>query len=125
MRGHSGLHAACDCEWLFSKTDKGHSILVVKFRDEACNLTWDFTLPQIEIGRDEKYNEPVTTCVVNLTSEPKPMNGAEATGIKAAKKKEPKGQKAEFFLKAVKWAVEQKGRDHARRRVSAYQHQGR
>lgn len=52
MRGWSGMHAACDCEWLFAETDKGHSVTIKKFRDEPTNLTWDFTLEQVEIGRN-------------------------------------------------------------------------
>ena len=104
LRGHSSLHGATDCEWFFSETDKGRSIQLAKFKDADDELAWEFTLEQIEIGRN-RYDEPMTTCIVDITSEPSKAENTKASG-KA--KKQLKGQKAEF-LKAVKWAISEMG----------------
>jgi hypothetical protein len=103
MRGWSGMHAACDCEWLFAETDKGHSVTIKKFRDEPSKITWDFTLEQVEIGRN-RYDEPVTTCVVDIASAPRLSENAKAK----PKDKPLKGAKAQV-LSAIKKAIANSG----------------
>jgi hypothetical protein len=71
MRGWSGLHAACDCEWEVTKgTEEGsYSVTLQKVREGLGGLSWTFNLPIVVVGRDEDGDE-VTTRVVDITSEP-------------------------------------------------------
>ena len=84
MRGWSGLHGACDAEWEVDENDTGKSVQLVKLKDGQDKLTWTFALESVEVG-ENRYGDPVTTCVVNLTSEP----GVTAAKPKVERPKKP------------------------------------
>ncbi len=86
MRGWSGLHGAADAEWEVAKGEDGrHTVCVPKMKDGQDGWAWSFRLPQVEIGYDED-GEPVTTCVVELTSKAAIMSAGAKTATKPAKR---------------------------------------
>ena len=102
MRGWSGLHGACDAEWEVIEEDGKHRVEVPKMKDGPDGLTWKFELETVALGPDEE-GDPVTTCVVEITS--KAQQKSEAKNVA---RKPLRGQAAEF-MKAVKWAIEDLG----------------
>lgn len=102
MRGWSGLHGACDCEWEVVEDNGKHSVVIPKMKDGPDGLTWDFALRSVDIGVDED-GAPVTTCIVEIEGEPQHKSQHENVAPVPLK-----GQRAEF-LKAVKWAIEEAG----------------
>ncbi len=77
MRGWSGLHGACDCEWETLNKDGERSVHLEKYKDGLDGTTWRFRLQQTELGKD-KDGDPVTTCTVEIIGEPAEA-GARAT----------------------------------------------
>jgi len=71
MRGWSGLHASCDCEWEVTKgtAERSHSVRLQKVRDGRAGLSWTFNLIPVPVGFDED-GDPVTTCVVEIIGDP-------------------------------------------------------
>ena len=87
MRGWSGLHGACDAEWGVSEQEAKRLVQVPKMKDGEQGLEWQFALRTVTIGVDED-NEPVTTCVVDLQSNP-------AKAVAASKRRRPAGNRRE------------------------------
>ena len=103
MRGWSGLRAACDAAWEVSKSDTKRSVRLEKNKEGEEDISWDFLLEKIEIGRDED-GDPVTTCVA-VVDDIAPTVLAE----KKSKGRKPlSGQKADV-LESIKWALEEFG----------------
>ena len=80
-RGWSGLGGATDAEWEFSIKDGERKVSVSKMRDGEDGWTWGFKLNQVELAEDSD-GDPVTTCVVELTSEPLIQKEAANVGHK-------------------------------------------
>ncbi len=96
MRGWSGLHGACDAEWEVAKGEDGrHTVCVPKMKDGQDGWAWSFRLPQVEIGHDED-GDSVTTCVVELTSEP----AIQTTSANLKAKAERKSRSQDAFEQA-------------------------
>ena len=72
MRGWSGLHGATDAEYEASRKGDVRSARMAKMKDGEDNLGWNFTLKQVEIGHAN--GKAITTCVVELLSEPDPVD---------------------------------------------------
>jgi hypothetical protein len=102
MRGWSGLHGAADAEWEVTCEDLRHIVTVQKMKDGQDGLSWDFSMPIIEIGTD-KYGKPVTTRIVECEEA-----AQHQAGPKNIARREPSGQAAEF-LKVIKWTIEDVG----------------
>jgi hypothetical protein len=70
LRGWSGLGAALENEWRFVRLANGRRQVVVdKVRDGEDGIGWEFEIQGVELGLN-KHGRPMTTCVVNLLSEP-------------------------------------------------------
>lgn len=79
-RGHSSLRAAIDTEIELSRDDVGViTAEVTKQRDGPTGYRFDYTLRQVELGRDQD-GDAVTTCVV----EPLEGSSGRSTAVPAA-----------------------------------------
>lgn len=79
MRGWSGLHGATDVEYEASRKGDIRSARMTKMKDGEDNLGWTFKLNQVEVGRNPKTDKPVTSCVVELLSDPAPVDADTAS----------------------------------------------
>jgi hypothetical protein len=76
-RGSSTIDGNDDGRWRFERDANGkRSIVAEKVRDGEDMIGWTFELEKVHLGQNKNGN-PVTTCVVNLTSEPKPVDEEE------------------------------------------------
>jgi KaiC/GvpD/RAD55 family RecA-like ATPase len=71
-RGHSSLRAAVDTEIELTRDDETGliSAKLTKQRDGPTGYRFDYTLRQVELGRDQD-GDPVTTCVVEPADRPR------------------------------------------------------
>jgi len=69
-RGWSGLHGATDAEFSIVEKNGVRHVSIGKMKDGEDNLGWTFKLNQVEVGRSKKKDKPVTSCVVELLSDP-------------------------------------------------------
>jgi hypothetical protein len=87
MRGWSGLHGATDVEYEASRKGDIRSARMTKMKDGEDNLGWTFKLNQVEVGRNPKTDKPVTSCVVELLSEPAPVDTDTTSSVDGKPKK--------------------------------------
>jgi hypothetical protein len=106
-RGWSGLHGADDAEWAVSEKEGKHLVYISKMKDGEDGLKWQFALKVVTIGLDED-NEPVTTCIVDLQSEP--AKRTETAKKKAAGRQPPRSQRE--FEAAFNEALKAHGHDY-------------
>ena len=98
LRGWSGLGAALENEWRFVRLANGRRQVVVdKVRDGEDGIGWEFEIQGVELGLN-KHGRPMTTCIVNLLSEPAPVDdkaeSSDASGGRA--KKGPPRSRCDF-----------------------------
>jgi len=95
-RGHSSLRAAVDTEIELTRDELGMiTAEVTKQRDGPTGYKFDYSLRQIELGRDQD-GDPVTTCLVE------PSNGTAAGRVKVS-------GPALFALNTLKATLQERG----------------
>jgi hypothetical protein len=106
-RGWSGLHGATDAEWDVSAKEDRHAVHIPKMKDGEDGIEWQFDLKVVTLGFDED-KEPVTTCLVNLQSEP--TKKIETAKKPAAGRQSPRSQRE--FEAAFNEALKAHGHDY-------------
>ncbi len=92
-RGHSSLRAAIDTEIELSRDESGViTAEITKQRDGPTGVKFDYTLKQIELGKDQD-GDPVTTCLVN----PAESVGAERVALSGP---------ASVLIGRLEWLIE-------------------
>ena len=79
-RGWSGLHGATDAEFSIVEKNGVRLVSIGKMKDGEDSLGWTFKLNQVEVGRSKKKDKPVTSCAVELLSDPARVERKEETG---------------------------------------------
>jgi len=85
-RGSSPATANADVVWRIEELEGGGKIIIEKNRDGAKNMAWTFDRKVEPLGQNQ-YGDEVTTCYIELTSEPQLLQQkAEYKGSKREKK---------------------------------------
>lgn len=79
-RGHSSLRGAADTEIQVGRDLLDIIATVQKQRDMECSGTFVYQLEQVALGFGEKWNKPITSCVVqHVTDRPVVPKGQRDT----------------------------------------------
>ena len=101
-RGHSSLRAAADTEIQVGREGPDIVAVVQKQRDMECSGMFVYQLEQVALGFGEKWNQPITSCVVqHVTDRPVLPKGQGDTAKEKVRAPGPKQAVALIVLEKL------------------------